>query len=236
MSRITLTVTHSSAGKSPAERWYHCKGQIDASFGVHASEGRWVSLMGMTLPRDLSALVPDPDHPAGAALKLNIDWQTALAYDFAPLVDCFPQTVDELCDNSRWLTLFPPTRAELIHQRLTLLTGWTRLVAIHLAGGTNRLTLPGLEQQASFWEEYLFEEMCDVPYLGARRYGAAKVIANADDRRQYNNWLRIASCAAEVLWQAPEARTIFAAARVAPHLFPCLNAGLAEARKHGGIA
>lgn len=234
MTRLVLSASYSSAGDSPAEQWYHASGQIDACFGVHAN-GRWTPLLEIILPQEFSMLERDRFHPIGLRLSMRMTWADVLGHDFSPMLNCFHTTPEAI--TTMWaMSHGKPSLDDIKHQRLTQLSGWARLAAIHLAGTTPRKPLPGLEQQADFWENYLYQEMCDLPWLEARHYGAAHVIAHTDPRRQYNNWLRIASCAAEVLWQAPEARTIFAAARVAPHLFPCLNAGLAEARKHGGIA
>lgn len=234
MSQLILTCSYSSSGSTPEEKWYHAGGNVSASFGVRDRDGRWVTLMEMTIPRPLSSLVPDPNHPAGAILRLDISWDRALNYDFSPHIDQFPRKIADLTTPA-WPGQATPTRAEIEHQRWTQLAGWTRLVAIHFATG-QRKAVPGLERQAAFWEEFLFEEMCDFPWLRARSQGARRVLASPDDARHFRSWQKTATCTVETLWSAPESRATFVAARIAPNRFPCLAVGLAEARRYiGGI-
>lgn len=224
MSRIFLTTAYTEPGSKETAWYRHFEGNCTAGFSVETKKRGWYSLMEFMIPRPLTHLIPDPEHPVESRLQVDITWDSIQSFDFTPYLDCFPRKIEDS------LRIYNDTQKEIEDRRRTQLTGWCRLVAIHLATGQGK-SLPGLDQQTAFWESYLYEELCDFPFLKAQ---APKIVQDFGNN-EFRQWIKIASCTAEILWQAQEARAILAAARVAPYQFPCLAAGLTEAHKHGGI-
>jgi len=225
---------------SPEEAWYwRNRDRVDLLFVVQGHKDP-ITLMEFFIPRDMTHLQDDSDHPTGKMLKLKEELRD---WGYVNSIDCSWAPAIWGHSPADLVSLYVMydgqiTESELIDHQKTLASGWLKLVSLWL-NSENGTAIDITTEDLFWWERCLTEEALDFPLLYPRvkKMGIkATIEAIALHTGIGRKWARIASCYAEILCTASP--SVEATLRLISRLekdketFPALYRGYMQWRMH----